>query len=186
MNSSELIEFEKEVAAAFERKEIRGPIHLVGGNEAQLIEIFNGIKPDDWVLSTWRSHYHALLHGVPKERVMADILAGKSMQLHYPEYRFLTSAIVGGICPIAVGLAAGGQRVFCFVGDMAAETGIFHECVKYAEGHGLPVTFIIEDNGLATNTPTAETWGNKDALCVDHYYYKRTKPHCGSGTYVQF
>lgn len=186
MNAADLISFEKEVADAFERKEIRGPIHLVGGNEGKLIEVFREIPKSDWVLSTWRSHYHALLHGVPRGTVMNDILAGKSMQLHYPKHKFLTSAIVGGVCPIAVGLAAAGNHVWCFVGDMAAETGVFHECVKYVSGHDLPVTFIIEDNGFATNTPTADTWGSKSGECVVHYSYERTQPHCGVGKYVQF
>ena len=186
MNSQELIAFEAEVAAAFERKEIRGPIHLVGGNEVELIKIFKEIKPEYWVLSTWRAHYHALLKGVPRERVMADILAGKSMFLHYPEYRFMTSAIVGGMCSIAVGLASQGERVWCFVGDMAARTGAFHEASQYASRNDIPVTFIIEDNGLATNTPTAKAWGESRKEVIRKYQYERTQPHCGSGTYVQF
>ena len=182
----ELIAFEAEVAAAFEAKQIRGPVHLVGGNERQLIDIFKMIKPEDWVLSTWRSHYHALLHGVPRERVMAEIMAGRSMSLHFPKYRFLTSAIVGGVCSIACGLAAGGERVWCFVGDMAARTGQFYEAAQYAQCQDLPVTFIIEDNGLATNTPTAETWGPFTETHVMRYSYMRTLPHCGVGKYVTF
>lgn len=184
--AEELISFEAEVAAAFERKEIRGPVHLVGGNERQLIDIFQWIQPQDWVLSTWRSHYHALLKGVPRETVMAEIMAGRSMSLHFQKYKFLTSAIVGSVCSIACGLAAAGERVWCFVGDMAATTGQFHEAAEYAKGHNLPVTFIVEDNGLATNTPTAETWGKAVETHVMRYGYTRTLPHCGVGKYVQF
>ena len=117
---------------------------------------------------------------------MADILNGKSMMLHYPEYRFLTSAIVGGILPIACGLASQGEKVWCFVGDMAAANGDFFEAKRYAEGHNLPVTFVVEDNGFATNTPTQETWGTQVHNKVIHYRYNRTQPHCGSGTYVAF
>lgn len=186
MDAASLIAFENKVAAAFEVRKIRGPIHLAGGNEEQLIEIFKGIKPTDWVLSTWRSHYHALLHGVPPERVMAEILAGKSMMLHFPEHRFLTSAIMGGILPIACGLAAAGERVWCFIGDMAARSGAFHEASRYAEGHDLPVTFVVENNGLSTNTPTEETWGKEARLKTKWYCYERTTEHCGTGTYVAF
>jgi len=42
MNINELMDFEKEVAQAFERKEVPGPIHLSGGNEDALIELFAG------------------------------------------------------------------------------------------------------------------------------------------------
>ena len=109
-------------------KKIRAPIHLSDGNEEQLIEIFREIAPYDWVFSTWRSHYHALLHGVPREMVMSEIMAGRSMMLHFPGWRFFTSAIVGGILPIACGVAAASKEdnqivnpwVWCFVGDMTA------------------------------------------------------------------
>ena len=56
-----LIEFESEVARDYNAGLIRGPIHLSFGNEKQLIKIFKYIDKDDWVLSSWRNHYHALL-----------------------------------------------------------------------------------------------------------------------------
>src|SRR5262245_53053446 len=101
MKARELIAFEREVADRYNAGEIRGPVQLSGGNEQQLIEIFRDIPKDAWIFSTWRSHYHALLHGIPREKVMAQIVAGKSMNLNFPEHRFFTSAIVGGILPIA-------------------------------------------------------------------------------------
>lgn len=187
MTAADLITFERDVARAFEAKRIPGPIHLSGGNEVELIEIFAEIGRDEWVFSTWRSHYHALLHGVPPARVMADILAGRSMLLHYPEHHFFSSAIVGGILPIACGVAAGGYRTWCFVGDMTASLGAFHDAERYAMGHLLPITFVVEDNGLSTNTPTAETWGLKWGLPKTRRYdYTRTWPHTGSGVYVPF
>ena len=187
MTPSDLRAFEREVADAFEAKRIRAPIHLSDGNEEQLIEIFQSIERTDWVFSTWRSHFHALLHGVPRELVMEEILAGRSMMLHFPEYRFFTSAIVGGILPIACGVAAAGDPVWCFVGDMTASIGAFQDALRYARGHDLPIEFVVEDNGLATNTPTEVTWGlGVQAGKVRRYAYKRTYPHVGSGTYVAF
>jgi len=178
VTKAELIAFEEEVARRFEAKEIRGPIHLCGGNEDQLIEIFSVIPKDAWVLSTWRSSYHALLHGVPKEKVMAEILAGRSMMLHFPEHHFMSSAIVGGMLPIACGLAAGGERVYCFVGDMCASTGAFFDAVKYASCNSLPLNFIVEDNDLSTNTPTRKAWGPRHNFeGPRRYEYKRTGPH---------
>jgi pyruvate dehydrogenase E1 component alpha subunit len=122
---------------------------------------------------------------------MSEIMAGRSMMLHFPEYRFFTSAIVGGILPIACGVAAAGARVWCFVGDMTASIGAFHDAAKYAYGHDLPIRFVIEDNGLSTNTPTDATWGGywEARECwrlVDEYRYKRAYPHVGSGKYIAF
>ena len=190
MNRDELIEFENEIASIFEQGKIHGPIHLSAGNEDKLISIFKDIKLTDWIFSTWRSHYHALLHGVPKELVKEEILKGNSITLCFPEYRFYTSAIVGGIIPIAVGVAMGikkenakllelcktfstsgenisdedriKEHIWVFIGDMALETGIFFESFKYATFHNLPITFVIEDNDLSTTTPTRETWGKRE------------------------
>ena len=121
------------------------------------------------------------------------------------EYHIISSAIVGGCLPIAVGMAMGlkrqgkSERVWVFSGDMAAETGAFLEATKYAGWHDLRITFVIEDNGLSTNTPTIIAWGEQRynvspseiAECnfgteVVHYYYKRTVPHVGAGTWVTF
>ncbi|KKK99349.1 hypothetical protein LCGC14_2633650, partial [marine sediment metagenome] len=159
MTAEDLIAFERDILDWFERGEIRAPVHLHGGNEQQLIDIFREVQPDDWVFSTHRSHYHCLLKGVPPELVKAEILQGNSISLQFPEYHFYTSAIVGGILPIALGVAMGGQRVWCFGGDMASHTGIFNECLRYAAGHDLPIRFVVESNGLSVETPTDKVWG---------------------------
>ena len=173
----QLIAFEKDIASLFEAGKIRAPVHLSRGNEDSLIAIFRRIRPEDWVLSTHRSHYHALLKGIPPEWLREEILAGRSITINNAEYRFFSSAIVGGILPIGVGLAMAGETVWCFVGDMSSETGIFHECVKFATGHSLPVHFVVEDNGYSVDTPTEKVW---------RYSYQREFPHAGMGAYVIF
>jgi TPP-dependent pyruvate/acetoin dehydrogenase alpha subunit len=178
----------------FVRGEIKSPLHLAGGNENQLIAIFQPIRNQDWVLCGWRSHYHCLLKGVPEQEVKDAIMAGRSIALSFPDYRVLSSAIVGGICPIAVGLAwaakAKGldEQVYVFAGDMTAMTGIFHECQRYAGGHHLPVHFIIENNGLSVCTDTQEAWGLKKRFRPrgEGYDYKLTRPHVGIGRHVIF
>lgn len=191
MTKDDLIRFEQDIADRFEQKQIPGPIHLSGGNEDQLIGIFKTIDWDDYVFSTWRSHYHALLHGVPEDLVMEEILKGKSMSLMFPDYHFFTSGIVGGILPIAVGLAYGlkgtERKVYCFVGDMTSTTGIFHESVMYAEKQDLPITFYVENNRLSCNSPTQETWGiDYRRRKVTGYNYDRQYPHCGVRKWVNF
>lgn len=193
MTADDLRAFESEVAAEFEAAAIRAPVHLSGGNEERLIQIFERVEARDWVFCSYRGHYHALLKGVPADEVKAAILAGRSMTLCFPEHRFYSSAIVAGHVPMAVGVAAGlkrdlsvYQRVWCFVGDMAAETGIFHEAVKYAQGHALPIRFVIEDNGLSAHSPTAACWGSQDTDCVESYRYDLPWPHVNSGKWVNF
>ena len=178
MSPAELIAFEKDIASEFEAGRIHAPIHLSGGNETQLIDIFRDVRPEDWVLSTWRSHYHALLKGIPPAEVKRQIMEGRSMFISSVEHKFLSSAIMGGMLPIACGLAYEGERVWCFVGDMCASIGAYKDAVKFARGHGLDVNFVIEDNGLSTNTPTREAWGIVQEGPISYrYQYERTYPH---------
>lgn len=200
LTAEQLISFENDIAASYNQGLIRAPIHLYAGNEHQMLEVFANISEDDWVLCSWRSHYQCLLKGVPPQRLKSDILAGQSISLCYQEYKILSSAIVTGILPIAVGIAKSIQRkqesnkVFCFLGDMTAESGMAHECIKYSRNHKLPIHFIIEDNGKSVCTDTRQTWGcgklsfedNSDQY-ITYYKYDLSKyPHAGSGKRIQF
>lgn len=192
MTKEQLIAFEGRVAEAFAKAQIKGPVHLSGGNEDQLIEIFKDIHPEDWVFCSYRNHYHALLHGIPEDWLWNEILEGRSMGIHNPEHRFFSSAIVGGHLPIAVGVAAALKRmnchrkVWCFLGDMAATTGTYHEAFSYAGGQNLPIKFVIEDNGYSCNSPTQECWGLESGDWTTHYSYDRVWPHVGIKQWVQF
>jgi len=200
LTPNDLISFENDIAAAFNQGLIHAPIHLYAGNEKQIIEMFDKVNEDDWVLCSWRSHYQCLLKGVPAVRLKADILAGRSISLCYKEYRIFSSAIVTGVLPIAVGIAKdiklnrGKNKVFCFLGDMTSESGMAHECIKYSKNHELPIHFIIEDNEKSVCTDTRKTWGcnqltyeNMSDDYVTYYRYDLSKyPHAGSGKRIQF
>ena len=193
-NEEELIHFENKIVESWENGKIRGPVHLSGGNEKHLIEIFKRISENDWVFSTWRSHYHALLKGVSPYWLESEILDGRSISIINREKKFYSSAIVGGIIPIATGVAMSNKRdnkndiVWCFIGDMTFETGTFMENYKYIKNFELPVRFVVEDNGVSTNTPTIETWGKKGIIPSDVVYYEYEKqwPHYGTGKWVVF
>ena len=231
ITKDDLIAFEKEVAHRYEAGEIHAPIHLGSGNEDQLLEIFKSVSPDDWKLCTWRNHLHALLSGISPDELMRQILAGKSMSINSVEHRFYSSAIAGGILPVAVGLGMAIKRkddreltyhewgkeqppkdwseclyiyregkamwqekgnlrhIWCFIGDMTARMGVFHESVIYSRNFDLPVTFVIEDNGKSVLTDSKATWGetanNRPAIWawgnVERYEYQLSWPHHGTG-----
>ena len=193
--SQDLIDFEDDIISHWENGEIRGPIHLSNGNEEQLIKIFSKIGVDDWVFSTWRSHYHALLHGVEPKVLKQKILDGKSITIIDKDSNFYSSAIVNGILPIALGVAKSlklrksKNKVWCFIGDMTFETGFFYEAHKYARNFDLPLYFVVEDNGVSTNTPTSDTWNGIQREIpndVIYYKYKSKYPHYGTGKWVVF
>ena len=125
-----LIDFETEVKERYEAGEIKAPVHLSSNNEEELIKIFKDVKQDDWVFSSWRNHYHALLHGIPRDTLMDLIVRGKSMSVYSDKPKFYSSSIVGGTIPIALGVAQSlkikgeKNKGWWFVGDMTFESGI--------------------------------------------------------------
>jgi len=207
MTPEELIAFETDIGNRFNNKEIRAPIHLYDGAETQMIRVFEKIDVNnDWICCTWRNHYQALLKGIPPDIIRERIIAGKSMVMNLPEYKFICSSIVGGIPSIATGLALAAklkgskEHVWCWAGDMSANTGAWSEAYRYSIAQDLPITFIVEDNELSVLTPTSEVWGDTrwylpvlgnrnwyESTHLIYYRYKNNKyPHAGAGTRVQF
>lgn len=208
VTKDELISFETDIGNIFNAGKIKAPVHLYSGNEELITEVFNDIDiENDWVCCTWRNHYQALLKGIPKELVKQTIMDGKSMVMNLPEYKFICSSIVGGIPSIAAGIAFAiklqgkSNKVWCWVGDMSAETGAFHEAYKYSVNHDLPITFIVEDNRKSVCTPTPSIWGRETPYFLEQeytggvakqknlYYYQYSNdkyPHAGAGMRVQF
>lgn len=186
-----LIQFEKKIIDLFENGELPYLMHLCGGNENQLIEIFKNIKQDDYVLSTHRSHYHYLLKGGSEEILIKKIKDGDSMFVFDKSINFMTTSILSGMAPIAAGIAQGikmensNQHVWCFIGDGAEEEGHFYEAVRFVDGFDLPCTFIIEDNNRSVDTTKLQRRGKSEfnwPKCVIKYEYTPTYPHAGTGS----
>lgn len=230
LTKKDLEDFEKEIAQIYSEGKIKAPVHLRSGREEALIDIFknNNISDGDWIFGYWDSHELCLLKGVDRERVKASILAGDSIALCYPDFNILCSGIVGSLMGAAVGVAwdikqkekdchichgdiekrkiCSAHRsptVYHFCGEMSAETGIFHEAVKYATNFDLPIKFIVGDNDVSVMTKTREVWGKQDpwfidkikCICRKKYYeeskiiyfqYKNGYPHSGLGKLIKF
>jgi pyruvate dehydrogenase E1 component alpha subunit len=199
MTAQELMDFETDIAREFNAGKIRAPVHLYYGNEEAIIAVFRKINAQDWVFCSWRSHYQCLLKGVPPLEVKAEIMAGRSISLCFPKHRILSSAIVTGVLPIALGVALGikrrkgGEKVWCFMGEMTSETGVAHECIKYARSHSLPIHWVVEDNDKSVCTDTRKAWNlskltfeDTQAPDITYYRYSSKYPHAGAGQRVQF
>lgn len=187
-----LIEFESKVQALWRAGEFPSLIHLSGGNEEQLIAIFDEAEEGDWFLFSHRNHYHSVLAGIPEAQVIQEIKEDRSMFRFSRKHRVFSSAILAGNCGIAVGIAmalresGSKNRVWCFLGDGAEENGHFYEAVLYTHGHNLPVEFIIEDNSMQVDTPKLLRRGIEHGIldsipCVRRYRYTPRWPHAGDG-----
>lgn len=194
----ELISFEDKIYSLFEQGDLPFLIHLCGGNEDQLIEIFKEIKEGDYIFSTHRTHYHYLLAGGSKSDLEEKIRIGDSMFVFNRKLNFLSTSILAGLTGAAAGTALAlklqnkQNKVWCFVGDGAEDEGHFYEAVNFVQGWDLPCTFIVEDNDRQVDTSKKERRG-KDIIinwpsCVRRYFYTPTYPHAstGSGNIVKF
>ena len=202
VSKDEIIAFEKEIADVFATGVIRAPVHLRAGREDALIKVFNDhqIGDDDYVFGFWDSHELALLKGVPRQALKQAIIEGRSISLCFPEHKLFCSGIVGSLMGAAAGLAWALKhqgkkgRAYLFCGDMSAETGIFHEAVKYVYNFDLPATFIVADNGVSVMTDTRATWGDPQPWFKDTKYEKKIiyfkytngYPHSGLGKLIKF
>lgn len=184
----ELVSFEKEIGDLYLQNKLPFLFHLSGGNERELIDVFKQIKEGDYVISNHRSHYHALLHGIPPEDLKQKILDGRSMFVYDRKRKFFCSAIIGGTPAIAAGIAwalkrkGSTNRVWCFIGDGTEDSGHTYEAVRYVDGFDLPCTFVIENNNRSVESSNADRWGKASdykwaSPNIIKYYYNITYPH---------
>lgn len=161
---------EERIAALYSQQEMRCPVHLCIGQEAVPVAVCDVLEVKDYAVSGHRSHGHFLAKGGSLPEMMAEIYGrstgsargkGGSMHLIDPEAGFLGAApIVGSTIPIGVGAAFGsvlkgeGDRVtIVFLGDGAAETGVFYESITFAHLHKLPCVFVCENNFFSVYSP---------------------------------
>ncbi|MGI8552005.1 MAG: pyruvate dehydrogenase (acetyl-transferring) E1 component subunit alpha [Dehalococcoidia bacterium] len=163
--------FEETAAEMYTRRKIGGFLHLYVGEEAVAVGAVGSLQPNDYIVSHYREHGHALARGLEPERVMAELYGkqtgvshgkGGSMHLYDKTRAFLGGyAIVAGHLPIAVGLGFASaylneQRVcVAFFGDGAVAEGEFHESLNLAALWKSPVIFICENNLYGMGVPLA-------------------------------
>jgi pyruvate dehydrogenase E1 component alpha subunit len=127
------------------------------------------LKPEDYVIATYREHAHAYAKGMSARAIIAELYGketgcskglGGSMHLFDAPRNFLGGyGIVGGHIPLAAGTAfaskyrGDGRVTLCFFGDGSVPQGAFHEGVALAALWRLPVVFICENNLYSMGTP---------------------------------
>jgi pyruvate dehydrogenase E1 component subunit alpha len=165
--------FEEKSAESYSMGKIGGFCHLYIGQEAVAVGAISAIRPDDYVLASYREHAHAIAKGISPEAVMAELYGkaggcssgkGGSMHMFDKDVNFLGGhAIVGGQIPLATGVAFASkykgtdQVTLCFFGEAAVNQGAFHESLNMAQLWKLPCIYICENNqyGMGTSLERA-------------------------------
>jgi TPP-dependent pyruvate/acetoin dehydrogenase alpha subunit len=159
---------EEKIAAIYHTDKIKSPIHLSIGQEFVSVGVCDVLRKDDVVFGSCRGHAMYLAKGGNLKRMVAELYGkstgcargrGGSMHLVDTESGVMgTPAIVASAIPHAVGYAMAQKykktdRVaVCFLGDGAAEEGVFHESINFARLKQLPVLFVCENNSYAIHS----------------------------------
>ena len=160
--------FEERAGEMYARAKVGGFLHLSIGEEATIVGSARALRESDYLVSTYRSHGHALVRGTPPENVMAELFGrvdgcshGRGGSMHMFDYkrRFMGGyGIVGGNLPIAAGVAlasdynATDEVTLCTFGDGACNQGTFGETLNLAALWRLPVVFMVTNNQFGMGT----------------------------------
>ena len=170
--------FEEKSAEIYSAGKIGGFCHLYIGQEAVAIGSISAIRKEDYVLTSYREHAHAIAKGISPESVMAELYGkatgcskgkGGSMHMFDKEVNFLGGhAIVGGQIPLATGVAFASkykgtdQVTLCYFGEAAVNQGAFHESLNMAQLWKLPCIYICENNQYGMGTSLARAMSSHD------------------------
>jgi pyruvate dehydrogenase E1 component alpha subunit len=160
--------FEERAGEMYARAKVGGFLHLSIGEEATIVGSARALREEDYLISTYRSHGHALVRGTPPENVMAELFGrvdgcshgrGGSMHMFDLSRRFMGGyGIVGGNLPIAAGIALASdykdseEVTLCTFGDGASNQGTFGETLNLAALWRLPVVFMVTNNQFGMGT----------------------------------
>ena len=160
--------FEERASQQYQSQKIGGFCHLYIGQEAVVVGALAATRQDDYFITAYRDHAHALVKGTSANACMAELFGketgcsrGLGGSMHFfdkKNHMYGGHAIVGAHVPLAVGMAFATKyrnedRVtLCFFGDGAINQGAFHEALNLAALYKLPVLFICENNLFAMGT----------------------------------
>lgn len=166
--------FEEKAAEEYTLGKIGGFLHLYIGEEASGVGAISALRPDDYVVSSYREHGHAILKGIEPRAVMAELFGkatgcskgkGGSMHMYSSTANLIGGqAIVGAQVPIATGLGFAiqyqrEQRIAAvFFGDGAVDEGAFHESLNLSALWKLPVVFYCENNQYSMGMAVNKAW----------------------------
>src|SRR5258706_6818460 len=97
--------FEEKCAESYSLGKIGGFCHLYIGQEAVGVGAISALRPDDYVLTSYREHGQAIAKGISPEAVMAELYGkaggcshgkGGSMHLFDADVNFLGGHAIGG------------------------------------------------------------------------------------------
>ena len=144
------------------------------GHEAVQVAAAHVFRPGlDWFFPYYRDIALVSALGVPPESFMLNAMNkqddpfshGRQMPMHFchTEKRIISQSSPTGTqylqavgCAVGVKLKGAKEVVYVSSGEGTCSQGAFHEAINWAARDGLPVVFLIQNNGYAISVPVHE------------------------------
>jgi len=130
------------------------------GQEAAQIGAVATLRPDDWVVATYRDAAAMWMQGYPWVNLFLGRTGDERGGCPPDGVNVMPPSITVGAHMIhAVGMAwaeqhqAGDRVAMTFFGDGATSEGDFHEAMNFAGVYQVPVIFLCQNNQYAISTP---------------------------------
>jgi len=189
--------FEQAALRSYSAGKMGGFLNLDIGQESVSTGVRSVMGPLDHSISGPRGIGHALAAGMAMGPCMAELFGkadgcskGKGGMFSYYDpgrNHWGCHGLAAAQTPLAAGLAfALKQReirgaVVCFLGDGAVNQGAYHESLNLAGLFGLPVVYVIENNGYAMGMSVARSSRFKECLAKRAETYDIDWDRCGDG-----
>jgi TPP-dependent pyruvate/acetoin dehydrogenase alpha subunit len=163
---------ENRIIRGLNSAELTMTFYTVRGQEAIPAAMGEHLLPEDYMVTTYRGIHDCIAKGVPLDELLAEMCGkftgtskGKGGPMHLSDPHsglMVTTGVVGGGLPIAVGLALSsklredGRVTVVNFGDGATSIGGTHEAINLAALWQLPVVFVCQNNRYGEHTKFAD------------------------------
>jgi TPP-dependent pyruvate/acetoin dehydrogenase alpha subunit len=161
--------FELTLLDLFGKGMLNGTTHTCLGQEYVPVALEPLLDPRDHVFSNHRGHGHYLARHRDPEGLLAEIMGrrgavcgGVGGSQHIRRERYLSTGVQGESLPVACGVALHlrraepGALACVYIGDGSFGEGAVYEALNLASLWSLPLLVVVENNGIAQSTPTAD------------------------------
>jgi 2-oxoisovalerate dehydrogenase E1 component len=163
--------FEEKLLDLFSQGKLSGTVHTCIGQELGAVAIAQYLQAGDWIFSNHRCHGHYLAYTNDVRGLLAEIMgkpsgicAGRGGSQHICKGQFLSNGVQGGGIPIAAGCAMAlklkqnaDDIAVAFIGDGTLGQGVLYETLNLSAKWEVPLLLVVELNGYAQSSVTAET-----------------------------
>ena len=161
--------FEERAGEMYAKAKVGGFLHLAIGEEATIVGAVRAMRDEDYLISTYRSHGHALARGADPDKRDGRAVRPRGRRLAAAAAARCTCSTSSSASWAATGSSAATSRsppgmalssdyrgteevTLCVFGDGASNQGTFGETLNLAALWKLPVVFMVTNNQFGMGT----------------------------------